>query len=66
MKLISTKITPEGDPSDPIPEKELNEKYFNLTIPLLGESKSKKVLDCIQQIEQIDDINELTYLIQPD
>jgi len=53
----------KGDYDFPLTKAEKVDKFFSLTIPVIGERKSRKLLECIEQIEKLDDIGELLSII---
>jgi len=49
--------TRKGDPEMPLTDDELNEKYFELTEPVLGAADAKKLLDALWACEKLTDVD---------
>lgn len=62
--FIAPIMQANGDYDYPLTKEEKKEKYFWLTIPLLGRNKSETLFQMIEQIDLIDDIRELTALLK--
>ncbi|GAA0179943.1 MmgE/PrpD family protein [Clostridium sediminicola] len=50
---------PKGSESNPITNDELVTKFFNITTPIVGEEKAKKLYDSIMSIEDVENIKEM-------
>ncbi|GAA0179949.1 hypothetical protein SH2C18_27310 [Clostridium sediminicola] len=50
---------PKGSESKPITNDELVTKFFNITTPIFGEEKAKKLYDSIMSIEDVENIKEM-------
>ena len=54
-----------GDPSNPIPVKDICDKFMFLAEPVIGRSRSGEFLKRVMQIESEDDIKPLVALLRP-
>ncbi|WP_066495165.1 MmgE/PrpD family protein [Abyssisolibacter fermentans] len=50
---------PKGSESNPITNDELVTKFFNITIPIVGEEKAKKLYNSIMSMENVTNIKEM-------
>ena len=53
----------KGDPENPLSNFDLEKKFQNLTIDLLGKDRSNKIYENITNLEKIDSIEEIFKLI---
>jgi 2-methylcitrate dehydratase PrpD len=58
--------TRKGDPDLPLSDDELNEKFTELTVPLLGEDKTEKLLKNLWRLDQINLSECLTHATKID
>ncbi|QBP41844.1 MmgE/PrpD family protein [Paenisporosarcina antarctica] len=61
--LYSSVLQARGDYDFPLIEAEKEEKFYSLTTPIIGEKRSRRLLECIRQLEKLDDIGELLSII---
>jgi 2-methylcitrate dehydratase PrpD len=54
-----------GDPSNPLPSKDICEKFLFLTEPIIGQSRSGEFLKRVMQIENENDVRPLMALLRP-
>jgi 2-methylcitrate dehydratase len=54
---------PKGDPKNPMTDEEVQRKFRRLVLPLMPENRIKKIIDCVNDIEQVKDIGELMSLL---
>jgi 2-methylcitrate dehydratase PrpD len=54
---------PRGDPSNPLSDVELEEKFRWLTVEVVGEKRSQQLMDVIAHLEALDDVSTLTQLL---
>ena len=55
-----------GDPLNPLPVKELCDKFMFLAEPIIGQNQSSEFLKRVMQIEYEDDVRPLVALLRPD
>ena len=53
----------KGDPENPLSNFDLEKKFQNLTIDILGKDRSNKIYENIKNLEEIDNIEEIFKLI---
>ncbi|MFC2021874.1 MmgE/PrpD family protein [Chloroflexota bacterium] len=58
-----TVVDPRGDPRNPIPVGELQEKFRTLVSNILSETQVSEVMKIVDQLENLGDISELTDLV---
>lgn len=51
-KLVSEPKAARGDPKNPLSESELNDKYFDLTVPVWGEERAAEIHRMVQGMDQ--------------
>ncbi|MDX1431921.1 MAG: MmgE/PrpD family protein [Gammaproteobacteria bacterium] len=51
--------TRKGDPDDPLTDDELEDKFLELSVPVLGEGGSRALLEALSHVEDIGDMREL-------
>ena len=56
----------KGDPDHPLSTIELEKKFMNNTTPIIGEEKSKRLVDMIVNLEQVNNINRVIELFVPE
>jgi 2-methylcitrate dehydratase PrpD len=64
-KIYSNEVIyAKGDPQNPLSWEEILQK-FNILVPpsIISKAKKQKIIDIIQQLEQLNDINEFTRLL---
>jgi 2-methylcitrate dehydratase PrpD len=61
--IRSSVMQAKGDYDFPLTEAEKQNKIFSLTTPVIGEKKSSRFLECIDQVEKLDDIGDLLAII---
>lgn len=61
--LHSSVMQAKGDYDFPLTEAEKEDKFFSLTAPVIGEKKSIRLLDCIEQLEKLEEIGGLLSII---
>jgi 2-methylcitrate dehydratase PrpD len=49
--------TRKGDPEMPLSDAELNEKYLELAIPVLGDAAARRLLDGLWSLERLNNVN---------
>jgi hypothetical protein len=54
-----------GDPSNPLPEKDICDKFLSLSEPIVGQKNSSQFLKRVMQIEDEDDVRPLVALLRP-
>ena len=54
-----------GDRSNPLPEQVLVDKFMSLTIPVLGETRARQVLEKIDGLENEPDVRRVMRLLRP-
>jgi 2-methylcitrate dehydratase PrpD len=54
---------PKGDPSNPLSDAELEEKFRWLTVDIVGEERSQQILEVIARLEQIGSVRTLARLL---
>lgn len=55
---------PKGDPSNPLSEEELQEKFRMNTVPVLGEAKTESLVEEIKKLPETDDISIVSSLVR--
>jgi len=53
----------KGDPLDPLSWEELLDKFFNLTIPVIGERKARAIVKTVQGLNEAQDLTDLMDLL---
>lgn len=61
--LKSSIMQAKGDYDFPLTEAEKKAKFFTLTNPIIGDKKSSRLLECIDQIEKLDSVGDLLSII---
>ena len=56
---------PKGDPANPFTKEEIEEKYMNLAVQVVGSGKAKKIVDIVDKLEELDDVERLASLLKP-
>jgi 2-methylcitrate dehydratase PrpD len=56
----------KGDPDHPLSAMELENKFMNNATPIIGEKKSKRLVDMILDLERLNDINQVIELFVPE
>jgi 2-methylcitrate dehydratase PrpD len=64
-KLAAEAFVNKGDFEDPYSPAELQEKYFELAIPVWGSQTSREIYQAVTTVDQMQDVNELTRIIVP-
>lgn len=60
----ATVSDPKGEPTNPMSDEELREKFLGLANPVIGEKNSKEAVTMLERLEQLDDVNKWTrYLL---
>ena len=54
---------PKGDPSNPLSDAELEEKFRWLTVEVVGEERSQQLIEAIAHLEQLDSVRILARLL---
>ncbi len=54
---------PAGEPENPLPEEEMEEKYRHLTIGVLGAERSGRLEELIRDLERLEQVDGLTELL---
>jgi 2-methylcitrate dehydratase PrpD len=55
---------PKGEPENPLSWEELVEKFHTLVTPVFSERRRKAIIEATARLETIQDIRELTSLLQ--
>ena len=64
MKEYKSKPTEaKGDPESPLSDFEIEKKFQNLTMDILGKDRSNKIYEKIKNLEKIDNIKEIFKLV---
>lgn len=58
-ELTSGPVEPKWEPPDLPSDKELEDKFFNIVTPILGEEKTRKLVSLIGNLEKVQSINEI-------
>jgi 2-methylcitrate dehydratase PrpD len=62
--MVQTRVDfPRGDPMSPVSMEEVVGKFRNLSIPVLGESKTQKVIELVTNLEKCEDCRRLVSLL---
>lgn len=56
---------PKGDPRRPIPPEELQRKWREIIVPVLGRKRWESVLETVENLERLDRLDRLTGLLVP-
>lgn len=64
LELISPIMQARGDFDFPLSSEEKQRKFFWLTAPLLGETKSTELFEILSRVDQLANIRELTVLLR--
>ncbi len=56
---------PKGDPRRPIPRDELQAKWRDLIVPVLGEGRWERLMETMENVERLDRLDRLTALLIP-
>lgn len=51
-----TRLTRKGDPDDPLTDTELEEKFFDLAMPILGETRTESLVRRLRAIPELNDV----------
>jgi 2-methylcitrate dehydratase PrpD len=62
-EFTTTVECPKGDPSNPLSDAELGEKFRWLTIEVMGEKRSQQLVEAVAHLEQLDSVRTLTRLL---
>jgi len=62
--LTSSLLDPHGMPADPCSQTERNEKFVRLSGNLFSTAKSNQIIECIERIEEKENINQLMSLLR--
>ncbi|WP_099156982.1 MmgE/PrpD family protein [Virgibacillus ndiopensis] len=64
---IYSELIPDakGDPTNPLTQKELEEKFLFLSKDLIGESSVREIIKMVQNLESLNDISDLVAICQP-
>ena len=54
---------PKGEPETPVSDTELRSKFKILVDPILGENKSNKIIDVLTELENVNDLRNVTRLL---
>jgi 2-methylcitrate dehydratase PrpD len=54
-----------GDPRNPLPKKDIHDKFMILAAPVIGQNRSNEFLNQVMKIEHEDDIRPLMSLLRP-
>ena len=54
---------PRGDPSNPLSDSELEEKFRRLTVEVIGEENSQQLMEVVAQLEHMDSVKSLARLL---
>jgi hypothetical protein len=54
-----------GDPRNPLPKKDIHDKFEILAAPVIGQNRSNDFLNRVMKIEHEDDIRALMALLRP-
>ncbi len=49
----------KGDPENPLSAEEVEMKFKNLTIPILGKKRSNEIISIIRESDRLDDVTKL-------
>jgi len=64
-RVITTRRDlPKGEPEHPVSDKELKEKYLSLAVDRVEPEKAEKIWDTIFNLDNINDVNELTEMLK--
>jgi len=55
---------PKGEPENPITDREIEEKYFGLAGPIIGDAKAKELAALVAEIERLPSISVVTELLR--
>lgn len=55
---------PKGEPEKPLTDREIQEKFISLATDKISEKRAKEIVDITLNIEQINDVRELTLLFK--
>lgn len=62
---VSDRHPARGDPEDPLSDKELEDKFYFLANPVIGETRAKKIHDLVIGLGESRDVNELLATLRP-
>jgi 2-methylcitrate dehydratase PrpD len=54
---------PKGDPANPLSDAELEEKFYGLTVEVMGEERSRGLKEAVEHLHQMEDIKDLAQLL---
>jgi 2-methylcitrate dehydratase PrpD len=52
-------VHPRGDPENPLSDEELQAKFRQLVVPLLGPEKTERIVKRVRELESLDDVSKL-------
>jgi 2-methylcitrate dehydratase PrpD len=55
------RTTRKGDPDDPLSDAELQEKFVELVLPVLGPRSADKLLAAVWELPKLSDVRSLTW-----
>jgi 2-methylcitrate dehydratase len=58
-------VYPAGHPNNPLPDEELERKFRQLALPVIGEPRAEEVIAITRNLAPLADISELTKLLRP-
>jgi 2-methylcitrate dehydratase PrpD len=53
-----------GAPYNPLSAQELDEKFFSLSVPVMGDERSRSIAERVRSLERLSDVAELTGLLR--
>jgi 2-methylcitrate dehydratase PrpD len=54
---------PKGDPNNPMSDTELEEKYRQLTLDVMGMERSNQLSQAVDQLDHMENVKHLTQLL---
>jgi 2-methylcitrate dehydratase PrpD len=52
-------VHPRGDPENPLSDEELQAKFRQLVVPVLGPEKTERIVKRVRELESLDDVSKL-------
>jgi 2-methylcitrate dehydratase PrpD len=50
---------PKGNAKNPLKDSEVEEKFFALVEPAIGQTRAKKIVDMVWKLDQVENVDEL-------
>ena len=61
--LRSETVYPKGDPENPLSWEEMRQKFADLSAPVISTSRQERIMDAVDNLEEMRDVRELAELL---